>query len=76
MFRGEKTLLFWAGLIVLSLASLFLFAIIWSYRTYWSYSNWWNVTILDNLPVIIGTIYFIFVGLFMMKSGVKKDKPV
>ena len=29
-FKGEKTWLFWAGLLILSLASVILFAVTWS----------------------------------------------
>ena len=34
----------------------------------------WDFAFWDNLPVIIGAIYFILLGLVMMKSGFKKDK--
>jgi hypothetical protein len=74
MFRGEKTSLFWAGLIILSLAVFVLISGFWSYRNFVP-SNWWDFMIMNNLPVIVGTIYFIVLGLVMMKSGVKKSNP-
>jgi len=71
MFRGEKTLLFWAGLIILSLASLLLFAMIWSLR---SYSLASSSYLVNNFPQFLGAAVFIVIGLYMMKSGVKEDK--
>ena len=68
---GEKPSLFWAGLIILSLASLILFQEAWG--TYWYYSyyiNWWSML---NIPVIVGSIVFILLGFFMMKSGFKRE---
>jgi len=76
MFKGEKALLFWAGLIILSLASVALFSIIWSFRSYASLpynNNSLNIFLLNNLPLIVGAIVFILIGLYMMKSGVKKS---
>lgn len=71
MFRGEKTLLFWAGLIILSLASLLLFAMIWSLR-YYSLAS--SSYLVNNFPQFLGAAVFIVIGLYMMKSGVKEDK--
>lgn len=69
LFEGEKTILFWIGLIILSSASLLLFAMIWSLR---SYSLVTSSYALNNLPQFIGAIVFILIGFYMMKSGVKK----
>jgi putative Mn2+ efflux pump MntP len=70
LFEGEKTSVFWAGLIILSFSFFILFLSLWSARMYvnWDFAFW------DNLPVIIGAIYFILLGLVMMESGFKKDK--
>jgi putative Mn2+ efflux pump MntP len=75
LFEGDKTPLFWAGLVILSLASVVLFSVFWSYRSYASilYNNF-NIFIIDNLPPIVGAIIFILIGLYMMKSGVKKSQ--
>ena len=75
MFRGEKTSVFWAGLLILSLASVILFAVVWSMRNYASlpYNLYYSVE--NNLPVIVGGIVFILIGLVMMRSGARKEKP-
>ena len=75
MFRGEKTSVFWAGLLILSLASIILFAVVWSMRNYASlpYNLYYSVE--NNLPVIVGGIVFILIGLVMMKSGARKERP-
>jgi putative Mn2+ efflux pump MntP len=73
LFRGEKTLLFWAGLIILSLSSLLLFAMIWSLRSYSLASSSYFV---NNFPQFLGAAVFIVIGLYMMKSGVKENKLV
>ena len=63
MFEGEKTNLFWVGLLVLGFSSLFLFNAIWliivnyvnyqtyssSYRSSVAYSFDWSV-----IPTIVG----------------------
>jgi len=72
LFEGEKTYLFWAGLIILSLASLLLFAMVWSLRSYSLAASSYAV---NNLPQFIGAIVFILIGFYMMKSGVKREKP-
>ncbi len=72
MFNGEKTLVFWAGLIILTLASLVLFSVIWSFRYYASTNL--VMAFSNNLPFIVGGIAFILIGLYMMKSGVKKEQ--
>jgi xanthine/uracil permease len=73
MFEGEKTDVFWIGLIILGLASVALFSILWyatlivpSYHwvDYWKY---W-------IPPVVAAIVFILIGLYMMKFGVKKEK--
>jgi putative Mn2+ efflux pump MntP len=73
MLRGEKTMLFWAGLIILSLSSLLLFAMIWSLRAYSLASSSYLV---NNFPQFLGAGVFIVIGLYMMKSGVKEDKDL
>ena len=77
MFEGEKTAVFWVGLLILGLSSMTLFWMIWyaalamlsSTTTYFSWQGW--------IPPIVGAIVFILIGLYMMKSGVltrKKDE--
>ena len=81
MFNGEKTNLFWMGLVILGFASLVVFTVIWqnivSYMTFLSYSshdfssyyvNW------SYVPIVVGGIVFMLTGYYMMKSGVKKEQ--
>jgi len=74
MFRGEKTSLFWAGLVILSLACVFLFEILWS--GYQSVPLVPSYVFLDRLPHIVGPIIFIVIGLLMMNSNVLEKTPV
>ena len=69
MFEGKKQVLFWFGLIILALASIILFGNLWpivfdASDIYWMFRN--------SFPIIVGAVIFIFIGLYMMKSGVKK----
>jgi putative Mn2+ efflux pump MntP len=84
MFNGEKTSLFWVGLLLLGFSSLVLFAAVWqtivSYMSYLSYSDQYNSSfaygfVWSLVPIIVGGIIFILIGLYMMKSGVKKEQP-
>jgi hypothetical protein len=75
MFRGEKPSLFWIGLSILSLASVILFSVIWGLRSYLSLPYNFYYSVENNLPVIVGGIVFILIGLIMMKSGARKEKP-
>jgi hypothetical protein len=82
MFEGEKTNLFWVGLLVLGFSSFVLFAEIWqsifSYLNYLSYSRQYNNSFgpysfpWSYIPIIVGGMIFLLIGLYMMKSGVKK----
>ena len=71
MFEGEKTRIFWIGLVILALASISLFSIIWYTLVATSFYHWnWRYLI----PPVVGAIVFILIGLYMMKSGVKKEE--
>ncbi len=71
MFEGEKTWVFWVGLVMLALAFLGLFQMLWAWSMYSYYpSDYWR----SMVPIIVGAIVFILIGLYMMKSGVKKEK--
>ena len=73
MFEGEKTLVFWIGLIILGLASVGLFGILWVMAVWNGYLD--RFTMLKQaVPVIVGGVVFILIGLYMMKSGVKKKE--
>lgn len=73
MFEGEKTYVFWIGLIILALASVGLFGILWMIAVWNVYMD--RLTMLKQaVPVIVGGVVFILIGLFMMKSGVKREE--
>jgi len=72
MFEGEKTLVFWIGLIILGLASVGLFGILWMIAVWDGYIDPFRM-LKQAVPVIIGGIVFILIGLYMMKSGVRRE---
>lgn len=84
MFEGERTRLFWAGLIVLGFGLLALFTIVWlvfvHYPTHhhayhWDYPKHFLVYFWKYYVwFIIGAIAFILMGMYAMKSGVRKRK--
>lgn len=74
MFKGEKTFVFWIGLIILGLAAVVLFAIIWfnAITALKIYPYAVGPSFELQVPFIVAAIVFILIGLYMMKSGVKK----
>ncbi len=73
MFEGEKTIVFWIGLIILGLASVGLFGILWMITIWDGYIDRFYM-LKQAVPVIVGGVVFILIGLYMMKSGVKKKE--
>ena len=74
MFEGEKTLVFWLGLIILALASVSMFSLVWYNALYAvRYDGYYSLDY--QVPFIVGAGAFVLVGLYMMKSGTKKQKP-
>ena len=72
MFEGEKTFPFWIGLIILGLASVGLFGILYTIAVWNGYID--RFTMLKQaVPLIAGGIVFILIGFYMMKSSVKKS---
>ncbi|MDH5461552.1 MAG: hypothetical protein OEZ29_03480 [Candidatus Bathyarchaeota archaeon] len=69
MFEGEKTIIFWIGLIILGLASIGLFSIVW-----FNAIDFYKPPIELQVPFIVGTVVFILIGFYMMKSGVEKKE--
>jgi len=74
MFEGHKTGIFWLGLIILGLASLELFSVLWyltvAAQPYVNFDYYRKALV----PPLVGGIMFILIGLYMMKSGTRK-KP-
>ena len=71
MFEGEKTIVFWIGLIILGLASVSLFGILWMLAVWNGYGNRFSM-LKHQVPTIVGGVVFILLGFYMMKSSVKK----
>jgi putative Mn2+ efflux pump MntP len=71
MFEGEKTMLFWIGLIILGLASVGLFGILWMIAVWNGYGDRFGM-LKYQVPTIVGGVVFILIGLYMMKSNVKR----
>ena len=71
MFEGEKTIVFWIGLIILGLASVGLFGILWMLAIWDGYGDRFSM-LKYQVPTIVGGAIFIIIGLYMMKSGVKR----
>ncbi len=73
MFEGEKTFVFWISLILLALASVGLFDIAWMVALVWYPVD--RMEFLKVLvPLIVGGVVFVLIGLYMMKSGVKEKE--
>jgi biotin transporter BioY len=73
VFEGEKTFVFWIGLIILGLASVGLFGVLWMATVVMYPTN--RLEFLKGLvPLVVGGIVFLLIGLYMMKSGVKKSE--
>jgi hypothetical protein len=72
VFEGEKTVVFWIGLIIVGAASVALFGILWMIVI------WNGQTDRLGLPYqaanVVGFIV-ILIGFYMMKSGTEKERP-
>jgi hypothetical protein len=64
-------MVFWIGLILLALALVSLFEIFWMVTVVMYPAN--RMEFLKGLvPLIVGSVVFVLIGLYMMKSGVKE----
>jgi len=73
VFEGEKTIVFWIGLIILGLSPVGLFGILWMMAV-WNGYRYGLSMLRQGVPVIVGGVVFILIGLYMMKSSVR-EKP-
>lgn len=69
MFKGGKTRVFWWGMIIFGLSLFGLFNSLWSMFIN-GYSGTWRYLV----PYIFGSLVFLFIGLYMMKSGTKSEQ--
>ena len=68
--NGEKTVVYWIGLILLSTASVALFGIFWIVAFTIHPINRANFMFRSPLvPAIVGGVVFMFIGLYMMQEG-------
>lgn len=72
MFKGEKTKVFWWGLIIFGLALVELFGALW-YLFAIDYSYYY-ATWRFFAPWIFGGAVFLLIGFYMMRSGVEKEE--
>lgn len=68
LFFGRKTRLFWYGLIIFGFTFSWLFGVLW-------FSFVLEPSLYgDAGPQLFGGLVFLFIGSYMMKNGVKKEK--
>ena len=75
MFRGEKTRIFWWGLVIFGVAIVELFSVFWNMYmlyppSYPTYTNSWRY----SAPFIFAGVVFLLIGLYMMMSGLQKEE--
>ena len=86
MFKGEKTLVFWVGLLVFGYSLAQFCGAIW-YTIYYLviYPSVYPSTVSTKfivaqavypmIPLIISGLIFAVIGRYMMKKGVKQEQP-
>ena len=72
MLDESRSIVFWIGLIALSLGVLTLFAIFWSLILYASFSYF--RALISDVPYIVSGAVFTIIGFLMMRSERKKEK--
>jgi hypothetical protein len=70
MLDESRTIVFWIGLIVLSLGVLTLFSIFWALIFYGSFSYY--RALISHVPFIVSGVVFTIIGFLMMRSERKK----
>lgn len=74
--NGKKTMVYWIGLILLSAASVFLFGVFWMYMIFTRPSLHMYYLKSPLVPAIVGGVVFVFIGIFMMRAGVRRGEVV
>jgi hypothetical protein len=69
MFEGEKTRVFWWGLIFCAISVIVLFNTFW-----YTLAISTGLSLVTFGPEVFGSIVFLLVGLYMMKNGTKKKE--
>jgi len=71
VLEGKKSMVFWVGLILLSLASVVLFGLIWMVAVVMHPVS--RFEFLKGLvPLMVGGVVFVFIGICMMRSEMRK----
>ena len=90
LFEGEKTNLFWVGLVIFGFSLYLFLEAIWEllylpfiYPYISGTGNAGNagnilfnlrLEALANVPIFIGGIIFVIIGIYIMKAGIKKNQ--
>ena len=74
MFEGEKTFVFWIGLIILGLASVTLFTLVWinMISAMRGQTFLFGPTIELQVPFFVAAVVFLLIGIYMMRSGINR----
>ena len=75
MFEGEKTYVFWIGLIILGYSITQFVSAIWQTMYYFTATYGQSLSSLFGLSLVPGIasgIIFMTIGVYMMKAGTKK----
>jgi hypothetical protein len=80
VFKGEKTAIFWIGVVAFSYSiyqfCLACWEIIYYYFVYpYPRSGIFDGLIAGLIPYIIGGVIFMIIGLYIMKVGTRKINP-
>lgn len=85
VFKGEKTLVFWVGLLIFCYSLSQFFEAIWQtiyflviYPSLYDLPSEINLGLVQAyglIPLIINGFIFAVIGLYMMKKGVKQEQP-
>ena len=89
MFNGEKTVVFWVGFVVFGYSIFEFCTAVWQTIYYYaiypliipssliSESSDYRIIALSSsvVPLVIGGIIFMAIGLYIMKVGIRKNQP-
>lgn len=70
--NGEKTMVYWIGLILLGAASVFLFGFLWMFIVILHPSHR-EIVRSPLIPMIVGGVVFVLIGIYMMRTGLGKS---
>jgi len=74
MSRGEKTRIFWLGLVISGAAIVVLFSVFWSMSMLYPPSYPASYSWRYSTPFIFAGMVFLLIGLYMMMSGLPKEE--